>query len=132
MLTEIKNSGELKNIENDSIRTRLITLNPLIKSVKFQENATNTLQRAIVQLISLNGDVRMILESVGYNNHLGIGNAKVISKGNKSLLNDDYFKNKMISDLTISLNLTDQLYPSIRKQFTDLVNKIDVEIDDMK
>ncbi|WP_339896089.1 DUF6090 family protein [uncultured Algibacter sp.] len=132
VLTEIKNSGELKNIENDSLRLTLIALEPFIEQVKFQENSINTLQKKIIERISRNGDLRIILESVGFNNQLGIGKSKAISKGNKPVLNDDYFKNNMIEYMSVTFNLTDLLYPRIRNQFIDIINKIDKEIDDKK
>lgn len=132
VLTEIKNSGELKNIENDSLRMILITLKPVIEQVKFQENSINTLQKKMIERISLNGDLRIILESVGLNNQLGIGKTKAISKGNKAVLSDYYFKNSMIEYISVTFNLSDVLYPRIRNHFVDIVNKIDKEIDDKK
>ena len=93
VLTEIKNSGELKNIKNDSIWTALIELEPLIENVRIQENALNILQENMLEQINLNGDLRLIMDNVGYNTQLGIEAAHDISKGNKPVLNNKYFKN---------------------------------------
>ena len=128
VLTEIKNSGELKNIENDSIRIALIALEPFIEQVKFQENNVNTHQNNILEQINHNGDLRMIMENVGYHNLLGIGKANGISKGNKRVLNNDYFKNELLLYSLITNDLIDNLYPRIRNQFVHIINKIEKEI----
>jgi len=129
VLTEIKNSGELKNIKNDSLRKVLIALEPYVETVKSQENDVNVLQDLIVKHINKNGDLRQILEHTDYYKQLGIGKAKTKSKGNKSVLNDAYFENTMLEYLAITLNLNDKLYPNIKKQFFDIVDKIDKEIE---
>ena len=129
VLTEIKNSGELKNIKNDSLRIFLLALEPRIKILISQEDSYNTLQKNILEYINLNGDMRLIFESVGYSNKLGIGKAKVKSKGNMILLNDSYFKNKLIEYMAINNNLTDELYPSRKKQFTEIITVIEEEIE---
>ncbi|MFD2824509.1 DUF6090 family protein [Lacinutrix iliipiscaria] len=130
VLTEIKNSGELKNVENDSLRKLLITLEPTFESVKNQENSVNVSQNIVVNQININGDLRLILEDTEYYEQLGIGKAKAISKGNKFVLDNDYFKNKMLEYLALTLNLNNDLYPKFKEQFIDIVNKIDKEIDD--
>tara|TARA_B100000508_G_C11416000_1_gene255775 strand:+ start:198 stop:971 length:774 start_codon:yes stop_codon:yes gene_type:complete len=129
VLTEIKNSGELKNIKNDSLRTILLALEPRIHVLRTQEDSYNTLQKNILEYINLNGDMRLIFESVGYSNQLGIGKAKVKSKGNTILLSDSYFKNKLIEYMAITNNLTDQLYPSRKKQFVEIITVIEEEIE---
>ena len=129
VLTEIKNSGELKNIKNDNLRKVLIALEPYYETVKSQENDVNILQDLIVKYINLNGDLRLVLEHTDYYKQLGIGKAKAKSKGNKSVLNDDYFKNTMIEYLALTLNLNDRLYPNLKNQLIDIVAKIDKEIE---
>jgi hypothetical protein len=132
VLAEIKNSGELKNIKNNSLRLSLIELEPNIGRLKIQENALNILQKKILEYVNLNGDLRLILENTGYNQQLGIGKATAKSNGNKSLLNDDYFKNKVNEYMVVTFNLSEELYPRQKNQFIDVVNKINKEISHKK
>jgi hypothetical protein len=132
VFTEIKSSGELKNIKNDSLRITLIALEPYYETIKKQENFINNLQKKILDHISLDGDLRLMLESTDYYKQLGIGKAKAASKGNKLVLDDNYFKNKMIEYLAMTTNLTDALYPSMKNRIIDVVHRIDKEIDHKK
>ena len=129
VLTEIKNSGELKNIKSDSLRKVLIALEPYVETVKSQENDVNVLQDLIVKHINRNGDLRLVLEHTGYYKQLGIGKANAESKGNKAILNDAYFENTMIEYLSLTLHLNNKLYPNLKKQFVDIIDKIDKEIE---
>ena len=132
VLTEIKNSGELKNIKNDSIRMALMALESYYENVKYQENAVNILQQKIIDHVGLNGDLRQVIESYDYYKYLGIGKTKAISKGNKYILEDAYFKNKMIEYLGVTINLTNIIYPTMKERYIDVMNRIDEEIDDKK
>jgi len=130
VLTEIKNSGELKNLKNDSLRMTLMALESNFETVKIQENTVNELQKKIIDHVGIDGDIRQILESQDFYKNLGIAKAKATSKGNKYALQDNYFKNKMIEYLGVTINLTEIVYPRMKKLYVDIIDKIDKEIDD--
>jgi len=128
VLNEINNSGELKNIKNDSLRIMLIDLDTFIKIVRYQEDNTYNAQMKILDHFHLKGDTRLIVQDVGFNNELGIGKTKKESGGNKILLEDDYFTSQMVMYLTITSNLNNQLYPRLRNRLIEVIKKIDNEI----
>ncbi len=60
VLSELKNSGELKNIKNDSIRNNIMSLESLIENLFEQEQSVKRDFLNVKELINTNGNQRSI------------------------------------------------------------------------
>jgi hypothetical protein len=126
--TEIKSSGELKNIENDSLRTMLINLDSFMDIIRLQEKNTYNAQIKILDLLGDKGDFRSIIQNIGINKELDIDKTERESRGNKFFLDLGHFENEMIFYITVTTNLKNDLYSKLRKNLVDILNKIEEEI----
>ena len=120
-------SGGLKDIKNDSIRGILASWEAKIGEVRLQEGQVNVIIEKIKSFISKYGDVRSIIDDVGYSKLLEL-DLSTNKSGNKNLLKFKEFEN-IIFELIITGNVLQQsVYSDFESEMQSLVELINQEL----
>jgi hypothetical protein len=127
VLSELKISGELKNIRNDSIRKKIVSLEPLVNLVLRFENIVADLFKETGKIFINNGSFRTWYDFTDFNEYISI------KKGNKSnsnvpILKSKIFENSLLSYMGPSANLRDNIYTKLEEHLNSLIELIDKEL----
>ena len=127
VLSELKISGELKNIRNDSIRRKIVALEPLVKSVAGSEKFVIDMFLVTSEIVLENGNVRTWYDSIDFNEYINI------EKGNKSVSNIPILKSKKFENYLLrymgpSANLSENIYTKLENHLNSLIELIDKEL----
>ncbi len=121
-LFELKNSGELKNMKNDSLRKYLIALEPLVLKVKDQEQDVEKKNTAINEYLTTQGTQRRIYEENGL-----MPTSK--SKGsNIHILKQDEFENRLLLYTAYNVYLIETHYPKLEEHLKKIIEIIEKEL----
>jgi hypothetical protein len=127
VLTELKTSGELKNIRNDSIRNNLMAIEPLVVHSKDQEEFIIEDFETVGQLINEKGNRRRIL----VDNDIMPDKARD-SISNIPILRIKEFENHLISYVGSCYGIVNRHYPRLDSHLKTLVIMIDQELENIK
>ena len=125
VLSELKSSGDLKNILNDSLRKQLIALEPLVLSVKGQEKDVKQDFEDINDYIKSNGSFRTIVDDNGPNNLIGITKSTHNNGSNIHLLAKEEFENNLIFYTGTNKNLVINHYPRLENHLNKIIEIIE-------
>ena len=128
VITEFKTSGELKNIQNDSIRSKLVKLEPLISSLRSQEANVRSDYESTREIVVSHGSTRSVIDDFGYN--IAINTDKSANKtSNKPVLKLKTFENRLIDYMGTTWNIYNSHYPKIEKHLEEFISLIDEELE---
>ncbi|PNQ73628.1 hypothetical protein C1T31_04625 [Hanstruepera neustonica] len=127
VLSELKISGEIKNIKNDSIRRKIVALEPLVKSVADSEKFVIDMFLVTSEIILENGSVRTWYDSIDFNEYVKIEKGKK-SVSNIPILKSNKFENYLLRYMGPSANLRGNIYAKLEKHLNSLIELIDKEL----
>ena len=127
VLSELKISGEIKNIRNDSIRRKIVALEPLVKSVAGSEKFVIDMFLVTSEIILENGSVRTWYDSIDFNEYINIEKGKK-SDSNIPILKSKAFENHLLRYMGPSANLKDNQYTKLEDHLNSLIELIDKEL----
>ena len=126
-LTELKSSGSLKDIANDSIRVMLASWESKIQSVKMQEKSLYDYWVKCNDYLEINGDFGTIV--FGSQTSREDKGGKILNRlGNKSTLQSREFGNKLLIYSITGQVLADARYTPLEKNIRKLIKMIDREL----
>ena len=109
-LTELKISGDLKHVLNDSLRKHLIALEPLVLNVQGQEQNVKQAFKEITEYLKTHGSFRTLADNNGRSEILGIPKSKKTNRSNIHLLSEDEFENRLLTYTGTTKNLISNHY----------------------
>jgi hypothetical protein len=131
VISEFKSSGELKNIQNDSIRNKLVKLEPLISSLRSQEANVKSDYESTREIMVSDGSTRTVIDDFGWN--IAINTNEAPNKtSNKTVLKLKTFENRLLDYMGTTWNIYNSHYPRIEKHLNELVILIDEELENFK
>jgi AraC-like DNA-binding protein len=128
VLLELKTTGELKNISNDSIRNNLMGLEALVSSIKGQEESVEEMYKISTSFNRRYGSIREIFDDMGFNDSLNFPKEKK-HISNIPLLKLKEFENNLIGYTGTVYNLLNWQYPKLEKHLNKLIVLIDEELE---
>ena len=128
-LSELKTSGDLKNVLNDSLRKYLIALEPLVLKVQGQEQNVIVRYRECGEYINKNGSLRTITNRNGVGESLGIPGSPQFKSSNIHLLSNDEFENNLIKYYGTLQNLKKNHFTRLENHLNKIVGFIDEELE---
>ena len=129
VLTEIKSSGDLKNIRNDSLRNYLIALDPLVLTIEYQEKSVIEEYDKSIEYIKKSGYLRTIADKNGIAERIGIPKLPKFKKSNIHLLSDNEFENNLIRYTGTTKNLVSYQYPRLENHLKKIIEIIERELE---
>jgi hypothetical protein len=115
VISELKTTGELKNINNDSIRKKIVALEPIANMTKEQE----------ILVINECDLGRAIIREDGY---FFVKLSSHNSIRNLDILNNPIFVNTLLMYTSETTNLIEKQYPRLKKHLTEFTKMIDTEL----
>ena len=128
VLSELKNSGNLKNILNDSIRKHLIGIEPLVNSVRYQEEQVKGAYYESFNFIKRKGSLKTFLQKTESEESLGIVKLPESDKSNLNVLYENEFENILIHYTGMTNTLATNQYPRLENHLKEIIEKIDTEL----
>lgn len=127
-LTELKSSGSLKDIADDSIRVMLASWESKIQSVKMQEKSLYEYWVKCNNYLEVHGDFGTIL--LGSKASTEGNSDNVLNRpGNKSILQSREFGNKLLLYELVGQVLANDKYATLERDLRKLIKMIDRELD---
>lgn len=121
-------SSSLKDIQNDSIRTILRSLDRELQTLKLQEKAVRQSLDKAVNFIEINGSLKTIFDNYNISqDYLGINNS-LKTYSNKSILESRQFQNIVLQYLGVSTQLHKKDYPAFISNIKYLINLIEEDL----
>jgi hypothetical protein len=127
VLSELKTTGEFKNITNDSIRGQLMSQEALVAKIVSQENSVEDRYHQASDLIKRYGSRRRIMEVTARRLNVDVPASKRIFD-NIDMLQMREFENITMSYIGVTYSLSNGHYPSLEKHFETLIKMIDQEL----
>jgi hypothetical protein len=127
-LSELKSSGELKNVRNDSLRKYLIALEPRVLKVQGQEENVIRSFLEITEFAKINGSFRRIVDDNEMDKLLDIPKSPKIKKSNILLLSEDQFENRLLHYTGVTENLLENHYPTLEEHLEKISALINDEL----
>lgn len=122
---EFINANNLKDIQNDSIRTILRSWNRKLETMKFQERAVQNSLRKTVDFLEINGSLKTIFDDFDVSeDYLGIKNS-IKNQSNKSILKSKQLENILLQYLGVAMQLSKKEYPRFRNEMIKLMHLIE-------
>ncbi len=128
-LSELKTSGDLKNVLNDSLRKYLIALEPLVLAVQDQEKHVIQNFEDCGQYLKRNGSLRTIADKNGGVDILGIPKSTNILSSNIHILSRDEFENNLITYTGAIKILASFVYPQLENHLNKIIEIIELELE---
>ena len=126
-LSELKASGDLKNVLNDSLRKYLIALEPLVLNVQSQEENVKQDFEEITEYLKTNGTFRTMADRNGRSEILGLSKSSKNNRSNMHLLNKDEFENRLLTYMGTTKNLVSNHYPRLENHLKTIIEIIESE-----
>lgn len=127
VLTEIISSGELKLIENNSLKHKLAGFGSWIERVELQEKGVNELRKDLEKLILESGNFKKIATELGYTDFNFETPYDSIS--NKSLFHSLNMLNHLIIFKFASETTTVALYQPLEDEIDEILRLINSELE---
>jgi hypothetical protein len=129
VLTEMKTSGELKNISNDSLRNYLIALDPLVLKIENQEQSVKQEYDKSIEYIKKNGSLRTMADRNGLAEIIGIPKLPEFKSSNIHLLSENEFENNLMRYTGTTKNLFTYQYPTLENHLKKIIEIIEKELE---
>ena len=127
-LSDLKSSGNLKNILNDSLRKYLIALEPLVIEVQNQEDAVVDSRDEVRNYIKENGSLKVIIDQSEEEERLGLPKLSKSERTNDDLLGQVEFENILILYIGVTNRIISTQYPEMENHLIKIIDKIDKEL----
>ena len=128
VLTEMKTSGHLKNIRNDSLRNYLIALDPLVSRIENQEQSVKQEYDNSIEYIKKNGSLRTMADRNGLAEVIGIPKLPKFKSSNNHLLSENEFENNLMRYTGTTKNLFTYQYPTLENHLKKIIEIIEKEL----
>uniref|UniRef100_UPI0006500667 DUF6090 family protein n=1 Tax=Bizionia psychrotolerans TaxID=1492901 RepID=UPI0006500667 len=128
-LSELKSSGDLKYVLNDSLRKYLIALEPLVLKVQGQEKNVKQDYEDCQKYLKRNGSFRTIANKSEGTDKLGIPKSTNILSSNIHILSKEEFENNLITYTGTNSNLASIHYPRLKNHLKKIVEIIELELE---
>ena len=127
-LSDLKSSGNLKNVLNDSLRKYLIALEPLVIKVQGQEEAVVNLRYEVMNYIKENGSLKVIIDQNEVEERLGLPKLPKSKRSNIDLLGEVEFENILINYIGVTNNIISLQYPEMENHLNKVIEIIEKEL----
>jgi len=127
-LSDLKSSGNLKNVLNDSLRKYLIALQPLVIEVQIQEDAVIDSRDRVRNYINENGSLKVIIDQSEQEERLGLPKLSKSKKTNTHLLGQVEFENILILYIGVTNRIISTQYPEMENHLIKIIDIIDKEL----
>ena len=127
-LSDLKSSGNLKNVLNDSLRKYLIALQPLVIEVQIQEDAVIDSRDRVRNYINENGSLKVIIDQSEQEERLGLPKLSKSKKTNIDLLGQVEFENILILYIGVTNRIISTQYPEMENHLIKIIDIIDKEL----
>jgi len=127
-LSDLKSSGNLKNILNDSLRKYLIALEPLVIEVQNQEDAVVDSRDEVRNYIKENGSLKVIIDQSEEEERLGLPKLSKSERTNDDLLGQVEFENILILYIGVTNRIISTQYPEMENHLIKIIDIIDKEL----
>ena len=127
-LSDLKSSGNLKNVLNDSLRKYLIALEPLVIEVQIQEDAVIDSRDKVRNYINENGSLKVIIDQSEEEERLGLPKLSKSKKTNIDLLGQVEFENILILYIGVTNRIISTQYPEMENHLIKIIDIIDKEL----
>jgi len=127
-LSDLKNSGNLKNVLNDSLRKYLIALEPLVIQVQGQEEAVIDLRNQALNFMKEKGSLRVIIDQNEVEERLGLPKLSKSKSSNIHLLGEVEFENILINYIGVTNNSISVQYPKMENHIKKVIDIIEREL----
>ena len=127
-LSDLKSSGNLKNVLNDSLRKYLIALDPLVIEVQNQEDAVIDSRDKVRNYINENGSLKVIIDQSEEEERLGLPKLSKSKKTNIDLLGQVEFENILILYIGVTNRIISTHYPEMENHLIKIIDIIDKEL----
>tara|TARA_R110002073_G_scaffold230984_1_gene392060 strand:+ start:3324 stop:4085 length:762 start_codon:yes stop_codon:yes gene_type:complete len=128
VLSDLKSSGNLKNVLNDSLRKYLIALEPLVIEVQNQEDAVVDSRDKVRNYINENGSLKVIIDQSEEEERLGLPKLSKSKKTNIDLLGQVEFENILILYIGVTNRIISTQYPEMENHLIKIIDIIDKEL----
>jgi len=128
VLSELKNSGNLKNILNAGIREDLISIEPIVNSVRYQEGQVHGAYHESFNYIKRHGSLKTLLQKTESEESIGIDKLPESDKSNLNVLYENEFENILIHYTGLTNTLATKQYPNLENHLEKLIDKINKEL----
>ncbi len=126
-MTELLSSGGLKDIANDSIRTKLASWGGRIQKVRLQEKLLYSYWVKCNDYLESHADFRTVVDELGISKGIGIGTSSR-NNSNNPILQSQELENYLVLYLMVGGGLMG-LYSELQNDFQMLVGMIEEELD---
>ena len=127
-LSDLKSSGNLKNVLNDSLRKYLIALQPLVIEVQIQEDAVIDSRDRVRNYINENGSLKVIIDQSEQEERLGLPKLSKSKKTNIDLLGQVEFENILILYIGVTNRIISTQYPEMENHLIKIIDIIDKKL----
>jgi len=127
-LSDLKSSGNLKNILNDSLRKYLIALEPLVIEVQNQEDAVVDSRDKVRNYLNENGSLKVIIDQSEEEERLGLPKLSKSKRTNIDLLGQVEFENILILYIGVTNRIISTQYLEMENHLIKIIDKIDKEL----
>jgi len=127
-LSDLKSSGNLKNILNDSLRKYLIALEPLVIEVQNQEDAVVDSRDKVRNYLNENGSLKVIIDQSEEEERLGLPKLSKSKRTNIDLLGQVEFENILILYIGVTNRIISTQYPEMENHLIKIIDIIDKEL----
>ncbi len=128
LLTEIINSGSLKDLSNTELRIQLTNWISTIEDVSKQENELGVQREKVLDIFRTNeNSLRTILDLTGVNRELGL-QKKEQNISNLKLLNSIEFENNILMFILTAKAMEEAHYEPLMTDLNSILELIDNEI----
>ena len=127
-LSELKNSGELKNVRNDSLRKYLTALEPRVLKIKQQEQSVEDSFDEVTEYLKTRISYRKLLIETDSETFFGISNSTKPRKSNITILKNEEFENRLFTYTASTNNLLENHYPKLENHLKKIIDIIEKEL----
>jgi len=128
VLSDLKSSGNLKNVLNDSLRKYLIALEPLVIEVQNQQDAVVDSRDKVRNYINENGSLKVIIDQSEEEERLGLPKLSKSKKTNIDLLGQVEFENILILYIGVTNRIISTQYPEMENHLIKIIDIIDKKL----
>ncbi len=127
-LSELKNSGELKNVSNDSLRKYLTALEPLVMKIKKVERDVEISLDEVNEYLKPRISFRKILIESDTGTYFEIPNSTKPRKSIIPILENEEFENRLLTYTLATGNLEKNHYPKLENHLKKIIDIIGDEL----
>ncbi|MDP5229438.1 MAG: DUF6090 family protein [Cellulophaga sp.] len=127
-LSELKNSGELKNIRNDSLRKYLTALEPLVLKIQKVEQDVEISLDEVTEYLQPRISFRKMLIESDTEIYFEIPNSTKPRKSIIPILENEEFENRLLTYTLVTGNLNKNHYPKLENHLKKIIDIIGKEL----